>query len=298
VRNSQHSVLVTGASGGVGQATVARLAAQGWRVFAGVRSLEAARRLNHGRSGIVPIELDICDTTSIASAREDIAAAVGDRGLDALVNNAGLSVDGPLELLPVARMRTQFEVNVIGQLAVTQAFLPLLLAATGRIVNVGGAAGRLTLPLRGALSASKAALDAASDALRMELRHQSVCVSYIEPGALATELFVKSARLTRSEDFAGTARDQARYQTAIAESAKTTAKQKQTPVEQAAVAITRALTARRPKARYVVGRDARYLLPFVRTLPTRLRDHVLMSSFGLTKKAFADAAVGRPQSVR
>lgn len=287
--NNLKSVLVTGASGGVGQVTVARLDKLGWRVFAGVRSLEAGERLARGRRNIVPIELDISTGTSIASAQERITHALHGHGLDALVNNAGLSVDGPLELIPVDRLREQFEVNVVGQLAVVQAFLPLLRLARGRIVNIGGAAGRVTLPMLGALSASKAALDAASDGLRMELKYQGVAVSYVEPGALSTELFVKSARRVEVEGFAGTRREQSRYDTAIAKAGEAMAKQKATPAEDAAVVISKALTARRPKARYVVGREARYVLPVVRRMPVRLRDRAVLGSLGLTKRCFVSA---------
>lgn len=289
------SVLITGATGGVGRAAVTRLDQDGWRVFAGVRSAAAGERLVQGTSHVTPVRLDICDEASITAAQAEIAAALDGAGLDALVNNAGLSVDGPLELVPIPRLRRQLEVNVIGQVAVTQAFLPLLLRGGGRIVNIGGAAGRMALPMLGALSASKAALDSVSDALRMELKHQGVAVSHIEPGALATDLFTKSAQTVAQDGFTGTEHDQARYAQALANLAEAASRQKQTPVDRAAAAIATALTARRPKARYLVGREPRVLLPLLRAFPVALRDRAIMSSLGLTKKAFT-APAARPRN--
>jgi NAD(P)-dependent dehydrogenase (short-subunit alcohol dehydrogenase family) len=273
------TVLITGASGGVGRQTVTLLVERGWRVFAGVRSRSTAAALDG--ANVVPVDLDITDEDSIAAARDRVSVEVGEAGLFALVNNAGLSVDGPLELVPAHRLRQQFEVNVIGQLAVAQAFLPLLRQAGGRVINIGGAAGSVALPLMGALGASKAALDSASDALRMELRLQGVAVSYIEPGALTTELFVKSAEVVKREGFAGGAREFALYQPAILRMEEAMAKQKPTPVVQAAETIVAALTARKPKARYRVGREARYVLPLLRLVPVGLRDRMILSSLGL-----------------
>ncbi|MBV9213684.1 MAG: SDR family NAD(P)-dependent oxidoreductase [Actinobacteria bacterium] len=173
------TAVVTGASGGVGSALVERLEHDGWRVFA------AARRRPERDD---QLELDLAHPKSIGAARATVASALGGSTLSALVNLAGISVNGPLELVPADALRRQLEINVIGQLAVIQSFLPLL-RGDGRIVNMGGAAGRLPLPMYGALSASKAALDAMSAALRMELKHQGVTVSYIEPGALRTRFF-------------------------------------------------------------------------------------------------------------
>jgi NAD(P)-dependent dehydrogenase (short-subunit alcohol dehydrogenase family) len=273
------TVLITGASGGVGRQTVALLAERGWRVFAGVRSRSAAAALDG--ANVVPVVLDVTDEDSITAARDLVSAEVGNAGLFALVNNAGLSVDGPLELVPAHRLRQQFEVNVIGQLAVAQAFLPLLRRACGRVINIGGAAGSVAFPLMGALGASKAALDSASDALRMELRPQGVAVSYIEPGALATELFVKSADVVKREGFAGGAREFALYQPAIQRMGEAMAKQKPTPVVHAAETIVAAVSARKPKPRYRVGREARYVLPVLRLLPVGLRDRLILGSLGL-----------------
>jgi NAD(P)-dependent dehydrogenase (short-subunit alcohol dehydrogenase family) len=285
------TVLITGASGGVGQAAVHSFDDLGWRVFAGVRSLERGETIAKAGSAVTPVELDLCDEASIARAARELALQLGPQGLDGLVNNAGLSIDGPLELLAVDDLCHQFEVNVIGQVAVTKAFLPMLRLARGRIVNIGGAAGRLTLPMYGGLSASKAALDSLTTALRMELKYQGVSVSYIEPGALQTRFFEKAAsRRTRDE---GNADAQRIYSKAIEVSSNALAKSSTSPVEAAVVAIVKALTARRPAARYVVGRQAKLGLRVLPHLPATLRERLLMSSLGLRRETF-DCATDQP----
>ena len=275
------AVLVTGASGGVGRATVRRLGERGWRVFAGVRSPNEA-----GDLGAAVVELDVTDADSIARAREAVDIRVGAGGLQGLVNNAGLSIDGPLELVTVDALRRQFEVNVIGPIAVTQAFLPLLRAGRGRVVNVGGAAGRVPIPMYGALSASKAALDSFSGTLRMELRHQGVQVSYVEPGALDTRFFETAAKARLREGYGGSPETQSIYTKAIEAAAGAIAGSRHSPVEHAARAIERALTDRRAAPRYLVGREAWLVLPFIRRFPARIRDRLVMGSMGLGRDAF------------
>lgn len=189
-------------------------------------------------------------------------------------------------MVPLAALRRQFEVNVIGQVAVVQAFLPLLRAAGGRILNVGGAAGRMTLPMYGALSASKAALDSLSSALRMELKYQGVIVSYIEPGAVRTDFFGKSAQATREQGYAGNPRTLEIYAKAIAASAKGLAASPASSVSEVVDAMAEALTASQPAARYVVGRQARLGLRLLPKLPVGLRDRLLMSSLGLNSEVF------------
>jgi NAD(P)-dependent dehydrogenase (short-subunit alcohol dehydrogenase family) len=276
---------VTGASGGLGSATVARLDELGWRVFAGVRVAEAGEGLAGARGRVTPVLLDICDERAVAEASEQVARDLAGRGVDALVNNAGLVVQGPLELLPRPALRRQFETNVIGHIAVTQAFLPLLRTARGRIVNVSGAAGRVAVPMLGAISASKAALESISDALRMELRHQGVQVSVVTPGLMRTRLHEKSTEAARRDGWAGGAETQRIYARAVRELEDSLRQAKQAPVDIAVAAIIRALTSKRPAARYVVGRDARQLLVLER-LPERLRDRLLMWNRGLSPDLF------------
>jgi NAD(P)-dependent dehydrogenase (short-subunit alcohol dehydrogenase family) len=283
------SVLVTGATGGIGTAAVRRLDRLGWRVFAAVRSLEAGQRLAAEGRQITPVELDICNQDSIEEARLNISHDLSGGGLDGLVNNAGASVDGPIELLSLDGLRRQFELNVIGQVAVTQAFLPGLRANQGRIVMMGGAAGRLTLPMYGALSASKGALDSLSDALRMELKNQGVSVSYIEPGAIKTDFFGVAAKAADRDRRAGVPDAERIYARAIDDAAKGLAASRASPPEHAVRAIVKALTARRPAARYIVGSQAWMGLHVLLHVPVGIRDRVLMSSLKLNRESFARA---------
>jgi NAD(P)-dependent dehydrogenase (short-subunit alcohol dehydrogenase family) len=292
------AVLVTGATGGIGCATVARLDQLGWRVFAGVRSTGAADRLARAGQRVGPVILDITDGTSVSAAREQVARQIGSEGLQGVVNLAGISVDGPVELLPLDALRRQFEVNVIGQVAVTQAFLPLLRTGQGRIVNVGGAAGRLTLPMYGALSASKAALDSLTDALRMELKHQGVNVVYIEPGAVNTDFFDKSTAAARQLGCAGDNEIERLYSKAIDASINAMRDAAAIPVAQVVDAITRALTVRRPAARYIVGSQAKAVFRILRHLPTGARDRVIGGSVGVTKASFDGPPQIEPSTAR
>ena len=164
------TALVTGASSGIGQACAVRLASSGWRVLAGVR------RTGEAPAGTEEVLLDVTDPEQIGAAAERVEELSG------LVNNAGIAVAAPLEFLPPDDLRRQLEVNVIGQVAVTQAFLPALRRARGRIVIVGSIAGRSALPFLGAYAASKHALEAVADSLRVELRPFGIAVSIVQPG--------------------------------------------------------------------------------------------------------------------
>ncbi|WP_337885377.1 SDR family oxidoreductase [Fischerella thermalis] len=181
------AVVITGTSTGLGRATALKLAEQGYRVFAGVRREKDAELLKQAASGgLTPIIMDITKADQIQSASEFVSLAVGDEGLVGLINNAVAAVDGPLECVAIDEARWQFEVNVIGQIAVTQAFLPMIRKAKGRIINISAICGRLALPYRGLLSASKFALEAITDSLRMELRSSGIEVLSILPGAIVT----------------------------------------------------------------------------------------------------------------
>src|SRR5260370_25499123 len=189
------SVVVTGASTGIGEACALRLDMRGFRCFAGVRRAVAGGAWKQKASGrLTPILLDVTDASSIKSAAAAVAAALGEEGLSGLVNNAGIAIAGPLEFLPIDELRRQFEVNVIGQIAVTQAFLPLLRKGHGRIVNMGSIAGKSALPFAGPFCASKFALEALTDSLRMELLPWNIPVSIIEPAYVTTPILQKSLR--------------------------------------------------------------------------------------------------------
>ena len=176
---------------------------RGFRVFAGVRSPSAAEKLRaKASSRLTAVTIDVTDIASIAAAVDRVAAAVGDTGLAGLVNNAGIVVPGPLEAVPIDALRRQLEVNVIGQVAVTQAFLPLLRKARGRVVNMSSINGGLSIPCLGPYAASKWALEAINDALRQELRRFGIRVSSVVPGAISTPIWEKSS--AAAEELAAT----------------------------------------------------------------------------------------------
>lgn len=181
------SIVITGASSGIGRATALRLAGRGWRVFAAVRKDSDARALAIDSQGsLETIRLDVTDRESIASAAREVASRLGGRGLDALFNNAGIGSTSPVEYTPLDQLREIFEINLFGQIATIQAFLPLIRAAKGRILNNGSVGDHVTPPFAGALASSKAAFASMSVALRLELRPQGIEVSVLEPGAINT----------------------------------------------------------------------------------------------------------------
>ncbi len=183
------AVVVTGASTGIGRACTLSLDALGFRVFAGVRKSGDGDSLRRASSTLLnPVFIDVTDERSITAVAEKVSQEVGDAGLVGLVNNAGVAIPGPLEYLLLEELRRQLEINLVGQLAVTQAFLPVLRKARGRIVNISSLAGKLTTPFNGAYSAAKHGMEAFSDALRMELAPWGIHVSVVEPGTIATAM--------------------------------------------------------------------------------------------------------------
>jgi len=280
--------VITGASTGIGAACALHLDRLGWRVFAGVRRQADADTLKAQSSPrLTPISLDVTDTVSISTAASAVAGAVGQAGLGGLVNNAGIVVPGPIEFLPLTDLRRQLEINVVGQVAVTQAFLPLIRAGRGRIVNMGSISGRMATPFTGAYAASKFALEALTDALRLELAPWGISVSIVEPGAVATPIWEKSART--AEAMLGSVQPEALvlYAEAI-EAVKRTAadaaKRAVDPVDVARI-VEHALTAARPRTRYVVGREAKFRAAMALFVPDRVRDNLVAKAMGLPKTA-------------
>jgi NAD(P)-dependent dehydrogenase (short-subunit alcohol dehydrogenase family) len=276
---SRGAVVITGASTGIGEACALHLDKLGFRVFAGVRKRADGDALKQKSSDrLTPLPIDVTKAGTIASAAATVAAATEDAGIAGLVNNAGIAVAGPLEFLPVDEIRKEFEVNVFGLLAVTQAFLPLVRKGRGRIVNIGSIAGRSALPFAGAYASSKFALEGLTDALRVELMRWDIRVSIVEPGGIATPIWEKSR--AKGADIARGLPPQARElygwafdaMRTVAEHAARTA----SPVEMVARAVAHALTAKRPKTRYLVGRDAERRALFQR-LPDRLRDRIILN---------------------
>lgn len=275
---STRTVLITGAAGGIGSATARRLTELGWEVYGGVRNPSDASRLP---AGVHPLVLDVTDEESIAAAAKEIEARVGGRGLDALVNNAGVIVQGPAELVPLEAWRRQFDINLFGLVAVTQAVLPMLRAAGGgRIVNVGAISARVTAPTLGPIAASKAAVASLSETLRIELRTFGVQVSLVEPGALQTEIFAKAGEAARAAGLRGSPADQRLYGPMTAAVEKATENMKPGPVDAAVKRIVDALTARRAPTRTLAGRDARMFAVLTR-LPDRTRDRLVLRALGV-----------------
>jgi NAD(P)-dependent dehydrogenase (short-subunit alcohol dehydrogenase family) len=263
--------LVTGASSGIGRATAQRLAAAGWRVLAGVRA--AADAPPH----TTPLELDVTDPAAIAAAAEQVGGE-----LHGLVNNAGISIAGPLELVPLEDFRRQIEINLIGQVAVTQALLPAIRAARGRIVLVSSVGGRVGQPFLSPYTASKFGLEAVGDALRVELHRAGVRTALIEPGAVATPIWDKG--LAEADAIERRIPPELRevYAPGIAAMKRFAADAPKRAVapDEVAEKIEHALTARRPRTRYVVGKEARMMIALRRLLPDRAFDAVVRRAGG------------------
>lgn len=274
-------VLITGASSGIGAACALRLDQMGFSVHAGVRNVADGESLLERSSERMKIVLiDVTDTDSIAAARDAMRDELGESGLYGLVNNAGIAVAGPLELLPLADFRRQLEVNVIGPLAVFQAFAPLLRRARGRLINMSSVSGRTAFPLLGPYGISKFALEAMSDALRMELHQSGIIVSVIEPGVVATPIWKRSTSETHDMLDGVPAALKEPYQGMIAavEKEKDRMGRRAIPVTRVAKAVGAALSARRPRTRYIIGADCAFVVYCLRHLPDRVRDWLILRS--------------------
>ena len=270
------AIVVTGSSSGIGKACALYLDGLGFTVFAGVRKDADGASLKGEAPGIRPLIIDVTEGDTVAAAVSEVRAAIGSDGLYGLVNNAGMCVVGPIESLAIEDIRRQLEVNVIGQIAVTQAFLPLLRQAQGRIVIMGSIFGLLSCPHVGAYAASKFALEAITDSLRIELAPWGIDVSIIEPGRMATTIWDKS--FVAMEDWRK--RDDevhALYAASMAAAVKKASELARTSAspERVARAVAHALTARTPKTRYRVGRDVRCWVPARRIVPDRICDWVI-----------------------
>jgi NAD(P)-dependent dehydrogenase (short-subunit alcohol dehydrogenase family) len=267
------TVVITGTSTGIGFATAERLRDEGFEVFAGIRGHADAERLRE--HGVKPLVIDVSDAESIATAAKEVGQKVGSAGLSGLVNNAGIAVSGPLEFMPIDKLREQLEVNLIGQVAAIQAFLPLLRSAHGRIVNVSSIGGRVALPMVGPYNASKFALEAVSDTLRRELHGQGIGVSVIEPGGVKTPIWAKGTS-TANEIEAAIPEEGRRLYGNLAEAMRKQSMKiaTETGIEPSEVAesIAHALTAKRPRTRYLVGRDARIRWMIAKRIPDRWFD--------------------------
>jgi NAD(P)-dependent dehydrogenase (short-subunit alcohol dehydrogenase family) len=280
-------VLITGASTGIGRQCAAHLAALGFSIFAGVRN-EADAKTLEAIGDVKAIRIDVTCADSIAAATEKVRCIAGDAGLCGLVNNAGVGVFGPIEFVSMADWRRQFDVNFFGQIAVTQAMLPLLrqhVAHAGpwsaRIVNMSSIAGRLAQPIFGPYCASKFAMEAFSDSLRLELRGQGIHVCVVEPGAIDTPIWHKGFETESAIAEDHPARKL--YGAAITggfAAAKKAAKSA-IPAETVAKAVAACMTRRRPRTRYLVGMDAKSGAIFRAVTPDRVVDLIVGKVFAM-----------------
>lgn len=269
------AVVVTGAGSGIGSLTADYLSKQGFHVFAGVRKDVDIERLKQAANAhLTPLHLDITDEHSRQAAAEEVGEIVGDKGIVGLINNAGLSLCSPLEHASQAHLELQLHTNCIGPIMTCQAFLPLLKAARGRIINLSSGVGKLAIPLMGGYSGSKFALEGMTDALRVELRQCHIPVCLVIPGFVNTPIHGKN-----DEDMAkiqsGIADD--RYKRAIKHYIQRMHKMAKTgtPTDVAVKVIYKALTDKNPKTRYPVGKDAALLGIINGFLPDRLRDFIV-----------------------
>jgi NAD(P)-dependent dehydrogenase (short-subunit alcohol dehydrogenase family) len=275
------AALVTGASTGIGRATALRLDRAGWRVFAGVRREEDAESLrSEASASLEPLFLDVTDAGQIAASAERIDAESD--GLQGLVNNAGVAVPSPLETIPIDDFRRQVEVNLTGQVAVTQALLPAIRRGHGRIVFLSSIGGRIGFPLTGAYHAAKFGIEAVGDVFRQELRPWGIAVSIVEPGSIDTPIWERGERIADEVGERSPQRE-ALYGRAIERYRKVvrdTAERGISP-EKVAGTIEHALSARRPRSRYLVGVDARVQARLKPLIPTPVFDRIVARVMGL-----------------
>jgi NADP-dependent 3-hydroxy acid dehydrogenase YdfG len=287
-------VLVTGASAGIGRHAALALSQRGFVVYAGARRVAALESLaREAGAGLVPVALDVNDATSIAEVAARILDETGGHGVDALVNNAGIAIAGPLADATDADIRAQFETNVFGVMAITRALLPQMIARrSGRIVMISSSGGQMSLPLVGVYHATKFALEALSDAYRWELHPFDIRVSIIEPGPIRTEF---GDKLAASQDRIGATSVYAPLLEHL-DRVQRFAEARMHGPEIVTRDIVHALTARRPRARYVEPRALGWLLALYRLAPTWLSDWVITRVTGLTPARLGAASAARPKT--
>lgn len=273
------SVLITGASSGIGRACAVHLSRRGFRIFAGVRSVQDADSLQEESTGnITPVMLDVTDTSSIASAAERVAETTGGT-LYGLINNAGVGLGGPLELLPADKISYLLAVNVFGAAAVTQAFLPLIRNNRGgRIIMISSISGRVALPGLSVYAASKFAIEALGDALRVELQPLNIAVVLIEPGNVATPIWEKGIAHHAAVMAQADAAVKNRYADLIRALNRTAENPHGIAPECVAEVIEQALVVARPRSRYLVGKNMGALRLLSR-MPDSIRDWILLRHF-------------------
>lgn len=272
------NVFITGASTGIGEATALHFDTLGHRVFAGVRSdADGDRLVDRASTRLVPVLCDVTDVDQIAAARKIIGDAVGDAGLQGLINNAGIAVGGPLEHLPLDQWRWQFDVNVFGQIAVTQAFLDLVRQGTGRVSFTGSIAGRNANAMLGPYAASKHAIEAISQSLRGELEPWGIHVSVVEPGAIKTPIWDKgrSTADVLADELGPDAAEQYAHGIDFVRKGIEFQDKNAAPPQLVAKAFEHAMFSSRPRTQYLVGKDAKVLGTLTRVLPQSVVDRIV-----------------------
>lgn len=294
------AVVVTGASTGIGRAIALHLDSLGLRVFAGIRREQDGAALQSAAAGpLTPLQLDVTDPDQIAAAGRSVADALGGDRLIGVASNAGIAIPGPFELITLDQWRRQLEVNVLGVVAVIQAFLPQLRLSAGRIVITGSMGGRISQPMAAPYCASKYALEAIADALRLELRPWGIRTAILEPGAVTTPIWGKGAETAEAMLRSAPPGMVQLYGRAV-EIFRTTAErenQQGISPDEVARAAAHALLSPRPRTRYPLGRQARLGIPLTRFLPDRVRDALLLRLSGLPRQA-EDTAPSAPPEVR
>lgn len=295
-------IVVTGASSGIGRATVLRVAEAGWHVYAGVRRSDDGEALIRASTAgnITPLIMDVTEPDQITAAAEMVDQHVGPAGLNALVDNAGIGVAVPMELVEMEALRWQFEVNVFGQVAVTQEFLPLLRRARGHLVVIGSIGDRFTPPFGGPLAASKAAIATLTDAFRQELAPWGIRVVLLEPASIHTDAVDKLERDATSAANAFPPAGRELYRDSYLGMVGTALKRERNGSSPDVVAdkILKVLRKSRPRARYLVGKDAALMATVVRFVPTRTLDAVRRKIFRLPAPGSRSATPAREGATR
>lgn len=278
---TQELVVVTGTSSGIGRATAERLAAEGFHVLAGVRRQEDADKIN--RKNIEAVIVDITNVDTLKALAKRVEHDTLGRSLRAVVNNAGIAINAPLEMIPLDELRRQIEVSVIGQVAVIQALTPALLNSSGRVVNIGSLGGKVSMPGFGVYSAAKFAMEAINDGLRREMASFGIKVIMITPGGVSTGMSEQG--ITTAERLAKLMTpDQHRRHDRLFSAVKAQAESWATNgirPEKVAEVISRAIHDRKPRTRYTVGSDSALMTRLARFLPDRLLDRMLRSQMKL-----------------
>jgi NAD(P)-dependent dehydrogenase (short-subunit alcohol dehydrogenase family) len=279
-------VFITGAATGIGAAAARLLARDGYTVFAGVHSSTGSL---DSLPGARPVPIDVTDPASVAQAAKLVAAEVGERGLHAVINNAGIIVQGPLELIRPEDLQHQFAVNTLGPAYVIQAFLPLLRAGHGRVINISAPTASIAVPFMAPIGASKAALASLSDALRLELAAAGIPVSVVTPGGTDTQIFAKADAAAQAGLADADPARVALYTGQLAAVARAASRQRLGPVDPVARSIVAAARAPRPKRHYAAGNGVR-MYGVLAHLPASLRERLITAVFGLGQANAGPAA--------